>query len=248
MILSSFRSAFLALLLPALALATGCHAPSADPVATVVAAPHRVENANRIPTSPEYKQAQEAYKRHDYSAALALLGRLASRPDLSTEERDFLTRQQTLCKNAQHPEKKTAVVAASAASPALPKTAADADCGPRALAIACRKLGVAASVEQLRQAAGTTAQGSSMAGLAKAAKSVGVEAEGVQVSREALNEVETPAVAWVNQNHYVALLALSGEGERATATIHDPNDAAEKTITREQFLRLCNGYLLLLKR
>ncbi len=87
-----------------------------------------------------------------------------------------------------------------------------------------------------------------MAGLAKAAEAVGLKVEGVQASREALAEVELPAIAWVNENHYVALLAVQGEGEQATATIHDPNAAKEETLDREKLLQMCSGYLLLIHR
>jgi ABC-type bacteriocin/lantibiotic exporter with double-glycine peptidase domain len=84
--------------------------------------------------------------------------------------------------------------------------------------------------------------------LAKAARTLGLKAEGVQVSREALAQVETPAVAWVHGNHYIAVLAVQGEGEQGTALIHDPNAPSEQTIPQEQLLRQCSGYLLLVHR
>ena len=124
----------------------------------------------------------------------------------------------------------------------------DADCGPRALALVSERLGTKANVARLRQLAGTTGKGTSMAGLAKAAHSLGLKAEGVQVSREALEEIELPAIAWINERHYVALLQISGEGNEATATIHDPNKAEEETMSKERLLRMCSGYLLLIHR
>ena len=88
-----------------------------------------------------------------------------------------------------------------------------------------------------------------MEGLAKAAKSVGLQPEGVQMSREALAEAPMPAIAWVREErypdgHYLAVLSIEGSGEKATATIHDPN-AGEETISQETLLRRSNGYLLL---
>ncbi len=136
-----------------------------------------------------------------------------------------------------------AVVApSSAASPA------EADCGPRALFLVCQRLGVSTSVARLRQSAGTTEKGTSLAGLAQAAKAIGLKAEGVQVGREALGQVELPAVAWVNTRHYVALFSLQGEGEQAMATIHDPNQPNEETISKERLLELTGGTLLLVHR
>jgi ABC-type bacteriocin/lantibiotic exporter with double-glycine peptidase domain len=89
-----------------------------------------------------------------------------------------------------------------------------------------------------------------MAGLAKAAEAVGLQTEGVQVTREALPEVETPAIAWEEPNggHYVALLRLEGSGEGATAVIKDPNGGGEQTIGQEQLLQRCGGYLLLVRK
>jgi ABC-type bacteriocin/lantibiotic exporter with double-glycine peptidase domain len=96
--------------------------------------------------------------------------------------------------------------------------------------------------------AGTTEKGTSLEGLAKAAKALGLKAEGVQVSREALARIEMPAIAWVNGNHYIAALSVRGEGDQGTALIHDPNAAREQTIPQEQLLRQCSGYLLLVHR
>jgi ABC-type bacteriocin/lantibiotic exporter with double-glycine peptidase domain len=87
-----------------------------------------------------------------------------------------------------------------------------------------------------------------MAGLARAAQTVGLKTEGVQVSREALPGIEMPAVAYVNGNHFVAVFSLQGTAEHATATIHDPNHLKEETISQERLLRLCAGTLLLVHR
>ena len=122
------------------------------------------------------------------------------------------------------------------------------DCGPRALLLVCQKLGIEASLPELRQAAGTNKQGTSLEGLAKAAKQVGLQAEGVQMSREALQDLDTVAIGWTDRNHYVAVLRVSGRGDEATATIHDPNQPEEETISLEKLLQRSNGYLLLLHR
>ena len=124
----------------------------------------------------------------------------------------------------------------------------NADCGPRALLLVCEQLGVKATLPQLRQQAGTTAAGTSLAGLQGAATQLGLKAEGVQVSREALPDMNMPALAYVNGNHFVAVLNVQGRGENATARIHDPNKAEEETISQERLLRLCSGYLLLVRK
>ena len=97
-------------------------------------------------------------------------------------------------------------------------------------------------------AAETTGNGSTMSGLTKAVESVGLKAEGVQVNLEALGEVEMPAIAWVNHNHFVAVLASHSEGANASIIIHDPNKLKEETVSNEQLLRMCGGYMLLIHK
>ncbi len=174
--------------------------------------------ASRIP--PLYHQAEQAYRQHQFRRTIDLLDQLAAASEMDTQAKAYYQRQRDLCLQAcgQKPAAVAAVPAAIA-----PAATTQADCGPRALSLVCQKLGDSTSVAQLRQLSGTTAKGTSMAGLAKAAQKVGLKTEGVQVSREALGQVELPALAWINQSHYVALLSVQGEGEQATATIHDPN-------------------------
>ncbi|HLJ57157.1 MAG TPA: cysteine peptidase family C39 domain-containing protein, partial [Chthonomonadaceae bacterium] len=110
------------------------------------------------------------------------------------------------------------------------------------------KLGVKASLPELRKAAGTDAQGTTLAGLKRAAEGLRMKAEGVQAGREALSRLPTPALAWVRGDHYIAVLAVRGEGESGTAVIHDPNEPAERTIAQERLLQMSGGYLLTLRR
>jgi hypothetical protein len=190
-----------------------------------------------------YQQAEQACAQKQYLHAAHLLERLCATPGLSAAEVAFCRQQRNICL------RDAGVLPASAptsTTPVLPP--ATADCGPRALALVCQQLGVSVSVERLRPLAATTQKGTSLEGLAKAARALGLKAEGVQVSREALAEIETPAVAWVNGNHYISVQSVKGEGEQGTAVIHDPNAASEQTIPQEQLLRQCSGYLLLVHR
>ena len=122
------------------------------------------------------------------------------------------------------------------------------DCGPRALLLVCQKLGVKTDLQTLRRMAGTTAEGTTLEGLQQAAQKLGLQAEGVQVSRSALPNTALPAIAWINHNHYAALLALDGRGDAAAATIHDPSQTEEKRISQEQLLQQSSGFLLLVHR
>ena len=199
----------------------------------------------QVQASPLYRQARADCKRRDYRQAADHLQTLARPPGLAPDALAFVQQQRRLCLQDAG--------LATPSSPVMPaslpaRTPSDGDCGPRALLLLCRKLGVPATLDQLRTAAGTNSQGTTLAGLQQAATSLGLKAEGVQVSREALPDTALPALAWVHRDHYVALLALSGSGETATATLRDPNHAAEETLSQEQLLQRCGGVLLLVHR
>ncbi|MCW3099051.1 MAG: Peptidase family [Chthonomonadaceae bacterium] len=87
-----------------------------------------------------------------------------------------------------------------------------------------------------------------MAGLEQAAQKLGLKAEGVQVSREALPDISGMAIAWANRDHYIALLKPSGRGEDGEVIIADPNQTSEQKISMEHFLQVSGGYLLLIHR
>ena len=162
-----------------------------------------------------------------------------TKPTLKQAERVFCSQQKAIC--LAHLKPKVATPPAPALLPAV-------DCGPRSLLLACQSLRVPASLEDLTKAAGTVKTGSSFAGLKHAAESIGLKAEGVQVSRQALPTLTMPALAWVHENHYIAVLSVHGSGERGTAVVHDPNDVVETTISQERLLQMTGGYLLIVRR
>lgn len=204
-----------------------------------------------VPSFPLYQQAEQACQRKNYAQAVRLLQRLAVAPGLSAAQRRFVLEQRNLClHDAGLPAPTLALAAPPAVSPEPnpSRSAADADCGPRALLLLSNQLGIPASLPQLRRLAGTTGNGTSLDGLARAAQSLGLKTEGVQVSREALPDLPMPGIAWTNGRHYCAVLALQGRGEQGTAVIHDPNQPQEETISQERLLRLSGGILLLVHK
>lgn len=183
---------------------------------------------------PEYRNAEVAYARGDrFVAHRALLG-LLRRPDLTESDRAFLGHQLTLTA----PKTRTP----SATKPHS-QTTPVSDCGPRALALACQKLGVQVDLATLTQRAGTTKTGTTLEGLQRAAESVGLKTEGVQVDADALRHVPLPAIAWLNGNHFVAVLDMG-----TTATIHDPNNTAQTQLPVPDLLARSGGILLTLRR
>ena len=117
------------------------------------------------------------------------------------------------------------------------------DCGPRALFLALQALGIRPSRETLTQRAGTSAEGTRLLGLQRAAEAVGVSATGVQLNRAALLRLDSPAVAWWDGDHFVAVLAVNPR-----VTIHDPRESRPKVVSATEVLARSCGYFLIIKR
>lgn len=205
-----------------------------------------VSTSISVQSLPAYHDAELACTKGDYRGAARILDTLARSAALSAEQRAFCRAQQQIC--LAHLQKHNPKRFASA-GPTRPTAASPrADCGPRALLIACTRLGVPASLTALTKASGAGPRGTSLQGLKTAAQSVLLKAEGVQVGREALPDQPMPAIAWSHGDHFIAVLSMKGRGENGTAVIHDPNEAAERTVSQEVLLQSCSGYLLTLRR
>ncbi|HEV2474490.1 MAG TPA: cysteine peptidase family C39 domain-containing protein [Chthonomonadales bacterium] len=177
---------------------------------------------------------------HKYAEAAGLLDRLAARPGLTPEQAEYVRRQKQIAMNG-------GVAVKAAPHPSAPDALpADNECGPKALKLACDDLGVPVTERGLAKLAGTTVNGSSMAGLAKPAAAVGLKARGVQVTRQALGDIQCPAIAWWRGRHFVEVKRVSGDEVAGRALIHDPEDAGSKEIPREQLMQSSRGYLLML--
>jgi hypothetical protein len=203
---------------------------------------------------PLYEAAQRACAARQYARAAELLQELSRTPGLSPEDLAFCRSQIQICRKDAGFPALSSVAAGSAielpnAAKLAPNTASISDCGPRALSIVCAQLNVPTNLDALRKSAGTTKDGTTMEGLATAAKNLGLKAEGVQVSREGLDRMIAPAVAWDSKGHYLAVLELrGGPGDAGTALIHDPNELSERSVSKEQLLRRSSGYFLLLRQ
>jgi len=121
----------------------------------------------------------------------------------------------------------------TAPAPALP------ECGPQALAIVCEQLGIPAETEELIELAGTDETGTSMYGLQQAAEAKGLTAEGLQVDLAYLYQVEKPVIAWIGQNHYVVVTAVSQERVEFT----DP-DRGRLAMGIADFSKIWDGHIL----
>jgi Peptidase C39 family len=198
--------------------------------------PIRSASIGEIRSTPEYKNAIVAFSSGKKADAKRNLFLLSQKPGLSELDKQFLDRQITLCdseKLPDAPQMKLATV-----------PLAVVDCGPQALKIAADMLGVSADIANLRKSAGTSRDGTSLDGLEKAAKSIGLRSESLQVDKDALAQISTPAVAWLDGNHFVTLLGVS----RDSATLHDPNEGKEKEMPLLELLSRSGGIVLTLKK
>jgi len=84
------------------------------------------------------------------------------------------------------------------------------DCGPAALATLIRTLGgTPPTLDSIAVLAGTGARGTSFAGLARAARSLGLENELVRVDPAAKASLDIPVLAWVEEGHFVTIVPES---------------------------------------
>ena len=240
------RWASIAILCSQPIIAAGCnHArvktTSSATASAAVATPRLALSAPTVQRSPSYQRAAALFAARDYRAALAVIETIARQPGLSQADVQFLQRQRDIClaasgekgevKDATHP-----ISALKAQASTLPT----GDCGPRALAIIAEHLGVKAGTAQLARTAGTTIRGTNLEGLKRAAHSIGLEAQGVQLDLQALKQLDTPALLWADGNHFIAVLRISGD----TASVRDPNSEKEEVVETEGLLRRSGGILL----
>jgi hypothetical protein len=234
-------------------LLSGCHngspPPSRSPAAPRPAGFARAANpADRVSRIPEFRKAEDEFTAGHFAQAASLMERVERNNSLSTAELRWLREQRNVClKRAGRPAVELPAEVRPAAFSGA-RTVRQADCGPRALAIAAARMGVRAPLERLTKLAGTTRFGTTMEGLAGAAKAIGLRAEGVQVDRQGLADLGTPAIAWMDRNHYAAVLSVKGDPEDGTAMVHDPNRREPQEVPQAQLMAESGGYLLELRR
>lgn len=115
------------------------------------------------------------------------------------------------------------------------------DCGASAFASIAAFYGHYLTLEQARVLAGTDRDGSTLAGLRSAGRSIGLESRPAQAIYDALSHVHLPALVHLEDlgGHYVVLYRWT----REIVTILDPNCGVTK-LTRKEFESKWSGYLV----
>jgi len=118
-------------------------------------------------------------------------------------------------------------------------------CGPLCLTFCARWLGAEADVRQLAELAGTDETGASMAGLAKAAEALGLEARAYRLGLGDLHRLtaRTPGIAHVDGNHFVVAWMDAAD----EVTLVRPPRSSERTALRS-FGRHWDGAILVVTR
>ena len=84
------------------------------------------------------------------------------------------------------------------------------DCGAACLGMIARYYGQRVSMPFIRQEAGTSTSGTTLAGLRHGGAAIGLAIEAVKVSPERLDDLRLPAIVHWEGNHWVVLVAVEG--------------------------------------
>jgi len=145
---------------------------------------------------------------------------------------------------AQHPRDAAASPAGSVlCEEARPDPHPQAMCGPECLARVCGHHGIKTTPKEIARLAGTTAEGTTMLGLAQAAETKGLQAKGMLLGWQELREIPKPSILWTPARHYLVLEAVEGE----YATLFDPNTGRLR-LGRQGLEQMWQGHTLVLSR
>ena len=114
------------------------------------------------------------------------------------------------------------------------------ECGAAALGIVLRHYGCYLSLEELRIACGVSRDGSKASSVARAARGYGLEAQGMRLEIDALQQYAFPMIIFWNFNHFVVLEGLDAK----RAWLNDPA-TGPRTVDMDEFSRSYTGVTLL---
>ena len=117
-------------------------------------------------------------------------------------------------------------------------------CGPQSLSRICELLKVDTNLNELKKLSSFTSdRGTTMLGLKKAATYKGLAPAGVQASVELLKreKVPLPAIAYVNNNHFLVFEEVNKEGVKVT----DPAETYQPHLTWDELSEIWRGDLLI---
>ena len=114
------------------------------------------------------------------------------------------------------------------------------DCGPATLAIVLGHFGRWVPLEELREAAGVSRNGSNAAALLHVARSYGLDVQGIKAEPESLRHVKPPMILHWDFSHFVV---FEGFVRRDRARINDPRTGSRE-VTLEELDKSMTGVVL----
>ncbi len=118
-------------------------------------------------------------------------------------------------------------------------------CGPKSLFQVCTQLGVATDLEELTRLAETDENGTTMAGLRKAAQQKGLQAVGLKISLSELARCPEPAICLLWGDHFVV---ARSDGAEVIAVTDPSAKEGEQGLPLEDFKASYSGFALLLSK
>jgi ATP-binding cassette subfamily B protein len=114
------------------------------------------------------------------------------------------------------------------------------DCGAACIAMVCRSFGHDVSMASIRQAVGTSTEGTTLRGLIRGGNELGLSMRAIKSSPERIGTLPLPAIVHWQGNHWVVLYRIDGERAR----IADPGRGL-RTVSRAEFSEHWSGYAAL---
>jgi ABC-type bacteriocin/lantibiotic exporter with double-glycine peptidase domain/CRP-like cAMP-binding protein len=116
----------------------------------------------------------------------------------------------------------------------------NSDCGPACLSMLCRKFGHPVPISHLRDVCGTATGGTSLAGIARGGAAIGLDVQGLKVSKDRLGEIRLPAIIHVRGEHWVIVDEVRGD------RVHVADPALGRSwVDREELLNDWSGFAAL---
>jgi NHLM bacteriocin system ABC transporter peptidase/ATP-binding protein len=113
------------------------------------------------------------------------------------------------------------------------------ECGAAALAMILAAHGRWTPLTELRRLCGVSRDGSRASSMVRAARSLGMEAKGFRLAGERIRQAPTPAIVFVNMNHFMVLEGVRG----GRVYLNDPAGGA-LSLTLEEFQEIYSGIAL----
>jgi ABC-type bacteriocin/lantibiotic exporter with double-glycine peptidase domain/CRP-like cAMP-binding protein len=117
------------------------------------------------------------------------------------------------------------------------------DCGAASVAMICRYYGREVSIAAIRQAVGTSVDGTSLRGIQRGGEHVGLEVRPLKASKDKFDTLPLPAIIHWGGNHWVVAYAVEGD----TIRLADPGRGLRK-VSRDELDKEWSGYAALPSR